>query len=234
MPASFQGLGFLNSTNQLSKGFAVARDGSEAFGTSISAPPSLEALSWTSAAGPSGLGDLSNPVVESSAHGSAPGDVVVGVGFSPSCGYDAFLIDGTTSMVGLGRLTGDAHSAARDVTVVGTGTGRRVIVVGRSWSKRGDRDAVVWEKTASGVSITRLGHRPGFQDQSLAYAVSDDGLWAVGKSDSDQPRNSTEAVRWRRANLTAAWGQPGSLHPGGATAVFLGRHWPFRVITRGT
>jgi uncharacterized membrane protein len=125
-------------------------------------------------------------------------------------------------MFGLGRLANPdnldwhSYSEARDVSYDGA------VVVGRSWSGKNDRDAVVWQFADSQWTLEDLVPLPGNRHSAMACAISGNGLVSVGKCDTGTQLSdrSTHAVRWTRQTTQGGWGAAESLHPTGSRPVF--------------
>src|SRR5262245_45610962 len=102
------------------------------------------------------------------------------------CSISAFIATGTPAiaqprLANLGVLPGLTGSAARDVSADGT------VVVGNSGNQ-----AFRWTASDGMIQLPRL---PG-GSYAECYAVSQDGLYAVGKSEIGASHVYCHAVRW--------------------------------------
>lgn len=133
------------------------------------------------------LGDLAGGILYSMALGTSyKGDYVVGESAATN-GYEAFLWDKQSGVVGLGDLPGGSYrSQARGVSKDGK------VAVGYSFSGNG-KEAFKWTKATGMVGI---GDLPGGKFESIAQDISDDGTVIVGMSQSD---TGQEAMRWTQA-----------------------------------
>ena len=130
-----------------------------------------------------GLGDFPGGDFRSWAFGvSADGSVLVGYG-ETSVGWEAFRWTHEAGMAGLGRLADSPYSLGSDVSDDGS------VVVGRS-------QPFAFRWTAEGGMVP-LGDLGGGRDYSHAAAVSGDGRWVVGQSETDL---GNEAFIWDERN----------------------------------
>jgi len=230
---SFQGVGVLSVTDPLSRCYGVSPDGNHAFGYSRSSD-GAQAFRWTANTmtrmldiNPPGIGQLPQPPYRSNAiSASEDGSIVVGRGTSMNAfglrEPEAFHDSQNSRMFGLGRLANpnnldwDSYSEARDVSYDGA------VVVGRSWSGKNDRDAVVWKFANGQWTLKDLTPLQGNRHSAMACGISGNGLVTVGKCDTGNQlsNRSTHAVRWTRQTTQGSWGAADSLHPPGSTAVF--------------
>ena len=146
------------------------------------------------------LGSLpgnTHPIFLSGAHAvSADGSTVVGVSESSS-GREAFRWTAGGGMVGLGDLPGGAfNSDAQGVS------GDGLVVVGDGVSTSMPREAFRW---TSGTGMVGLGLLPGGDlgspDESVAQAISSDGLVIVGEAKAQLPDGRISVQPFRLADV---------------------------------
>lgn len=195
------GLGHLASYPTESIAAAASADGQVIVGVSRTTSNSSEAFRWTKSGGMVGLGDLPGGIFSSSASGVSPaGDLVVGTSISSSS-WEAFRWSKSGGMVGLGDLPGADSGGVQQSTSGANGVSADgKVIVGWSYSSLMVGQAFRWTQ-ASGIS--GLGDLPGGEDESIAHAVSADGLVIVGAGDE-----RTEPFRWTSAGGMASLRAP--------------------------
>lgn len=189
------GLGLLPGHNQSHAG-AISPDGGSVVGYGVAAPNNWEAFAWSSDTGMFGLGDLPGGGFLSVARGvSRNGSVIVGNGTIEATGWnqdtsEAFIWTAQSGMIGLGTISpgsGKPSSTAYDVSADGR------VIVGYSTSEEGGQ-AFRWTPDDGMVG---LGVIDPEHYGSSAYAVSNNGLWAVGTSPTGtDDGHATQAVLW--------------------------------------
>lgn len=191
------GLGLLPGHNQ-SSGGAISPDGSWLAGHSVMSPEHIEAFAWSPGTGLIGLGDLPGGEFDSIARGvSHNGRVIVGTGSTHAAGWNADTIEAfrwtaESGMVGLGTISsGDnkPSSSARDVSANGR------VIVGYSTSALGT-EAFRWTPESGMVGLGAIDPEYFISE---ATAVSNNGLWTVGTSQTPingGSSHATQGVLW--------------------------------------
>jgi probable HAF family extracellular repeat protein len=172
-----QGLGLMPDS-EFATCNAISSDGSTIVGRMVGTDSSSQAYRWRQGSF-QGLGVLGGDDSGEAFGVSADGSVVVGV--STGLQSQAFRWTESEQMQPLGFLPGGSFSSARGVSDDGG------VVVGfgdSSNATMGAGEAFRW--TASDGMLHSLGDLSGGRFHSRAFAVSGDGLVAVGDSDSDQ------------------------------------------------
>ena len=169
--------------------FTVSENGLVAAGVSGATLPE-EAVRWTLATGPQGMGYLSPTHNSSSAWAaSADGAVIVGrSGQASPAQYEAFRWSAGTGMQGLGWLPGHTSSWAQGVSADGT------VVVGRSLIWPGGALSSEGFRWTQATGMVGLGFLSG-QNRSVATAVSADGR-VIGGGSYTSGVPGGQVVRW--------------------------------------
>jgi probable HAF family extracellular repeat protein len=180
---------------------ALSADGAIIVGSGTNSDNRVEALRWTAATGPTGLGFFSGGTSSTALGISSDGTVIVGQATGANGIATAFRHTAATGLQNLGALIANDQSVANAANADGS------VVVGSSFVANFGREAFRW---TAATGLVSLGDLPGGAVRSEALAVSADGSIIVGTAegatlgDGAFIWDATNGLRSIRALLTTA------------------------------
>jgi uncharacterized membrane protein len=193
-------------------GEAISPNGTHVVGYSGSAPGGYEGYIWSEATGMVGVGRLPGAINSGLSAVSSMGRVAVGASGDATIGNRAVRWTAETGLVSLGTLPGGEWGNS---TALGVSADGRMIVGSSSGPGR-QQYATRWTEEAGYVALPSL---PDSAATGQAWAVSDDGLWVVGESDSG---GGASAAMWTPDNQVIELGRVRPGTPARAFSVSLG------------